>query len=432
MTQHSSRAMRRGAIIAVPVVGALLLAGCSGSGDNGDDGGDGGDAVSFSFTFATSNNLESPYETLANAYMDENPNVTIELNPQPNDNYDTTVRTQLQAGNATDIIQTVPGAGQPRSVVELADAGFLAALDDTSTGVIPEGSESLFQLDGTTYGQPVDFTVTGLVTNLTTASGAGIDEFPTDFDDFLAACGDLRDQNMAMIALAGAAAPNTGLTAMAISATRVYADTPDWNQQRADGDVTFADSQGWQDTLQTVIDLNEAGCFQPGAEGAGFDAITNGLAGGTAVGSFAPGGSAVEIAQAAPEGVDFGIEPFPTDGGDAFVLASSNYSLSITEASEQKEAAQAFLDWVAGPDGSKVFSDASGQLPVQGFTDLDLSDTIYAPVADLLADGSYAPLPNTIWPNAGVYDALASGVQGLLTGQKTIDDVLGEMDAAWG
>jgi len=431
MTQHRNSVLRRGAIIAIPVVGALVLAGCSAGDDSGSNGSD-GESQSFSFTFATSNNLESPFEALANAYMEENPDVTIELNPQPNDNYDTTVRTQLQAGNATDVIQTVPGAGQPRSIQELAGAGFLAPLGDASAGVIPAGNESLFQVDGETYGQPVDFTVTGVVTNLTTAAEAGIDEIPEEFDDYLDACADLADQGKSMIALAGSAPPNTGLMAMAISATRVYAEEPDWNQQRADGDTTFAESEGWQDTLQTVIDLNEGGCFQPGAEGGGFDAITNGLSGGTSVGAFAPGGAAVEIAAAAPEGVEFGIVPFPTDGGDAYVLGSSNYSLSITEASENKDAAQAFLDWVAGEEGAQVYSEASGALPVTGYEELDLEGTIYAPVSELLDEGAFAPLPNTIWPNPAVYDALAGGVQGLLTGQKTIDQVLSEMDAAWG
>ena len=33
---------------------------------------------------------------------------------------------------------------------------------------------------------------------------------------------------------------------------------------------------------------------------------------------------------------------------------------------------------------------------------------IYEPVADLLAAGNYAPLPNHVWPNPSVYDALPS------------------------
>ena len=45
-----------------------------------------------------------------------------------------------------------------------------------------------------------------------------------------------------------------------------------------------------------------------------------------------------------------------------------------------------------------------------------------------LADRTFA-VDN--WTNPQVYNALGTGVTGLLTGQKTVDDVLKDMDAAW-
>lgn len=430
MTQHESSARRRSALIAVPIVGALLLAGCSGQG--GDDGGDGG-KTSLSFTFATSNNLESPYETLAKAYMKANPDVTITTNPTPNDKYGETIRTQLQAGNASDVIQTTPGSGDARGIIPLAEAGFLEPLGDTATGLIPEGSESIFQIDGKTYGQPMDFTIAAVVASMGTAGQNGIDEWPTTYADLEQMCSKLAADGKSLLALAGAAGPNAGLTAQGIAATRVYAETPDWNEQRAAGETTFAESEGWADTLQTIVALKDSGCFQPGAEGAGFDAITNGLAQGVSIGSFIPSGSAVEIASAAPAEADFKVQPFPAaDGGEPYIIASSNYTISINTKAKNKEAATDFVEWLATPEAQEIYYEASGLLPIATYNDLDLSETIYSPVVDLLADGSYAPLPNNIWPNPSVYEALQVGVQGLLTGQKTIDQVLTDMDSAWG
>lgn len=432
MSQHSHTALRRGAITAVPVIGALLLAGCSGSGGDSGDSGDGG-PVEFSFTFATSNNLESPYETLANAYMEANDDVTITTNPTPNDKYGETIRTQFQAGNAADVVQTTPGSGDARGIIPLAEAGFLEPLGDTAASLIPEGSETIFQIDGETYGQPMDFTIAAVVASMGTAAMNGLEEWPATEDALYDACSALAADGKSLLALAGAAGPNAGLTAQGIAATRVYAETPDWNEQRAAGEVTFADSEGWADTLQTVIDLNEGGCFQPGAEGGGFDAITNGLAQGTSVGSFIPSGAAIEISKAAPPEADFKVQPFPAAaGGDPYIVASSNYTISINAASENKDAAADFVEWLATPEAQEIYYEASGELPISSYQDMDLSDTIYSPVVDLLAAGSYTPLPNNIWPNPGVYEALQVGVQGLLTGQKTIDQVLQDMDAAWG
>jgi raffinose/stachyose/melibiose transport system substrate-binding protein len=431
MTQHSSSARRRGAIIAAPLIGALLLAGCSASGGGADD--DGSGATEFSFTFATSNNLESPYETLAKAYMDANPDVTITTNPTPNDKYGETIRTQFQAGNAADVVQTTPGSGDARGIIPLAEAGFLEPLGETASSLVPAGSETIFEIDGEVYGQPMDFTIAAVVASMGTAAMNGLDEWPATEAELYDACSALQANGKSLLALAGAAGPNAGLTAQGIAATRVYAETPDWNEQRAAGETTFAESEGWADTLQTILDLNEGGCFQPGAEGGGFDAITNGLAQGTSVGSFIPSGAAIEIAKAAPAEADFKVQPFPAaDGGEPYIVASSNYTISINAASKKKDAAAEFVEWLATPEAQKIYYEASGELPISSYQDMDLSDTIYSTVVDLLAEGSYTPLPNNIWPNPAVYEALQVGVQGLLTGQKTIDQVLQDMDTAWG
>ena len=430
MTQHSSSA-RRAALVAVPVVGALLLAGCSGSGGDSGDTSDGG-SQEFSLTYATSSNIESPFEVLAKTYMDANPDVKITLNPLPNDTYGDTVRTQLQAGNASDVIETEAGSGQTRSVIPLAEAGFLAPLDESVAGIIPAGSEALFEVDGKAYALPLTISYAGIVYNETAAEASGIDEFADDWDKLVGQCATAADAGKTLFVLAGSTVPNAGITASIIAATRVYAEDPDWNQQRLDGDTTFADSKGWQDTLETVKKLYDEGCFQAGAEGAGFDAITTGMSSGATVGFFGPLGSAAELQKAAPD-QKFVAEAFPpaTTSDQAFGVASPTYSLSINKASADNEAAQAFLDWLAEPENSSVFADAAGSLPISGLADLDLSDTIYSDVADLLNNGDYVPLANSTWPNASVYDALATGVQGLLTGQSTVDSVLASMDAAW-
>ncbi len=114
------------------------------------------------------------------------------------------------------------------------------------------------------------------------------------------------------------------------------------------------------------------------------------------------------------------------------MLASSNYAASINAKSQKKDAAKKFLDWLATPDAQEKFYEASGLLPISEYKNLDLSNTIYSEVVDDISNGSYTTLPSNVWPNPAVYDALSTGVQGLLTGQSSIDQVLQNMDAAWG
>ena len=59
------------------------------------------------------------------------------------------------------------------------------------------------------------------------------------------------------------------------------------------------------------------------------------------------------------------------------------------------------------------------------------STPVFEPVADLLPTATTWPLPNLEWPNPAVYDALATGVQGLIAGQGDVESVLEAIDQAW-
>ncbi|CAI3804356.1 ABC transporter substrate-binding protein [Pseudarthrobacter sp. MM222] len=428
MTQHRRSSGLKAGILAVPTVAILALTGCGGSASgNAAAGG----AKEFSLSFATSNTIESPFQKLAEDYMKSHSDVKITFNPQPNDSYDQTLRTQLQAGNASDVVVTSPGAGTGRSILPLSQAGFLEPLDEAAKKLLPEGSDSTFGADGKVYGQATEITVAALVTNETAIKGAG--EFPADFASLEQQCRTLESSGKSLFALAGAAPPNTGLMAMSLAASRVYAEDPKWNDKRAAKEVTFAGSDGWKSALEAVAKLKDAGCFQKGAAGAGFDAITKGLGSGSAVAGFIPGPSWKQL-QSAAAGSEFAVRAFPAEQGadKSYVYASANYAFSINAASKNKDAAKAFLDWAAEPEQTKAFAEIDGALPVSGLDKYDFASGAYKNVGDLIKDGKYGPLPNIQWPNSAVYDALATGVQGIITGQKNPDQVLQAMDAAWG
>ena len=431
MPQHTASRLRW-PLLAAPIAGVLILAGCTGG--NADDGGDsndgGGDtAAGFSVMVAQANDQDDYYEKTLQAYSEET-GVEIEVIPYPSDAYNTQVTTQLQAGNAADVMILAPGTGQPISVVNLAEAGFLEPLDETSAGIIPAGSEAQYSFDGEVYAQPTALAPVGLIYNAAGGEEVGIDEYPTSYDELLEACTTARDGGKTFTVLAGGVPFNTGLFSMLVSATRVYAETPDWNEQRAAGDVTFADS-GWREVLEDVIEMNDGGCFQDGVAGGTFDTITQGIGGQTSLTAAVPGSAAASIG--AGTGLDLTVQAFPpADGQDAYTLASANYAWAINASSEDdvKASAQEFLDWVASPEQSQAFADLSGFVPISGATADNLLPE-YEPIGELLESGAYTGLPNASWPNPAVYDALGTGVQGLLTGQKTVDQVLEEMDAAW-
>src|SRR5918994_1538723 len=102
MTQHNSSSGRRWALLAITTIGAVTLAGCSGS-DSGGESTPNEAAQAFTFSFPQANDSEDFYQSIAQQYMDET-GVEIELLPLPGETYFTQINTQLQAGNASDLL----------------------------------------------------------------------------------------------------------------------------------------------------------------------------------------------------------------------------------------------------------------------------------------------------------------------------------------
>ena len=138
-----------------------------------------------------------------------------------------------------------------------------------------------------------------MIANLTAYKELGI-EPATTLDEAYQQCATAKAAGKSLYMIAGAGPPNLGLFASQVAASLVYGADPDWNTKRANKEVTFADSQEWQATLQQVIDYKDKGCFPDGVEGAGFPELTNAITSGSSLGIFAPSGAVVDSKAAAP------------------------------------------------------------------------------------------------------------------------------------
>jgi raffinose/stachyose/melibiose transport system substrate-binding protein len=221
--------------------------------------------------------------------------------------------------------------------------------------------------------------------------------------------------------------------ALQFAATRVYRQDPQWNQKRAAGEVTFAGSQGWRDTLQTVLDLRDNRCFQNGAEGGTVALVTSEVTAGRTLGVFAPASIAADLASLAPD-EKFSVALFPgATEEDGYLFASPSNALGINAASKHVDAAKALLTYWTQHEQLRKFAELSGNASLTSVLDGDPVSDRFTNIERYLTDPARnAPLANLFWPNGEVYNELGIGIQGLLTGQATIDQVLQAMDAAWG
>lgn len=173
---------RTSAGIAATAIGALALAGCSGSADgSGDESTGSSSEEDITLTITTFGTFG--YDDLYTEYMDENPNVTIEAtNIDTGGNARTDLFTKLAAGSGvSDIVAIEEGwVGAVMEVsdmfVDLNEYGFADRADDW----VPWKNETVTDQDGRVIGYGTDIGPTGLCYNKPAFEAAGL---PTEREE---------------------------------------------------------------------------------------------------------------------------------------------------------------------------------------------------------------------------------------------------------
>lgn len=436
MSQLTTMRVRRAAaIVAVAAVGVSLAA-CSNSGGSGSSGGGGAAAKepqTFTFAFSEANAKDTAARDVAQAFMNAHKGVTVTLQKLPAENYAQAIATRVQGGNAPDAFEAESGIGQTDSIQPFAKAGLLLPLKDASIdAALKPAGLSQFQYQGKTYAVSRGSGVNGIIYNDVDAKKNGITLKGTStFDNVLSACSTAKAKGKTLFGLAGSIPANPSILAHEIATSTVYGPAPDWNAQRTAGKVKFATTKGWAQALDAIKTLYTKGCFQPGAAGAGFDALTNGASSGKLFGFFAPGGAAASIEAASGGHVKLQVLPFPAPGGlKTYASLSSDQSIAASAKTKSPKLVTQFLAYVASAAGQKVVASGVG-FPV-GTKDASAMPSTYQAVSSVVTSGDTRPFPPLEWANGKVNDDLGSGIQGLLTGQKTSAQVLQQMDTDWG
>ncbi|WP_158866984.1 ABC transporter substrate-binding protein [Leifsonia sp. AG29] len=428
---HSRRGRRaRLAWLAIPVATGLLLAGCSSSGNAGDK-----EPQTISFAFGATNDQDkAAYTGLAKAFEAENKGVTVTVENLPTQSYGTTIATRVQGGNAPDTFYAEGGTGQAQSVIPFAKSGLVLALNDPAlTAKIPDAAKSLWTYNGKTYGVPLGTQLNGAIYNDELAKSIGVNiDATTSLEDIIAQCGKARAAGKTVFGLAGSTFQNNGILAVALATSTVYGPDKDWNKKRAENKVTFAGSKGWATAIESIKKLYDAGCFQDGATSAGFDALTNGASSGKILGFFAPSGAAQEIMQAAGGHVKLITLPIGApQGTKTYLSLSEDQGVTASAKTKSPKLAEDFLKYIISDKGQEEYSKLVGTIPANA----DRSTTLlpqYAGIQSELAKNDVRGYAPTEWPNAKIYTDLGNGVQGVLTGQMTVKQVLQQMDTDWG
>jgi raffinose/stachyose/melibiose transport system substrate-binding protein len=260
-------------------------------------------------------------------------------------------------------------------------------------------------------------------------------QVPQTFSQLLSVCRAAKRDGTVAVLLAGGGG-GTGLMVMIddLAAATVYGPDPHWPTELRVGTVSFDGSPGWRQALQRFVEMNDAGCFEPGMPGVSTTPL--------AVADFAQSGGLMVPTNSSNKGTidtfdpqfHYAFHPFP--GGtvpgqtETYIQLDTSLSVNAHSSPAQQAAAQTFIDFVARPAQNALYAQVLGSVTQREFLRQEIP-SFMQPTAPVFADHAYVMNPVLTWWNANIGLALQQDAIGLVTGQTTVDQVLQAMDAAW-
>ena len=338
--------------------------------------------------------------------------------------------TELAAGNAPALLQTGPGCGAPVSVCVLAKAGDLAPLVQK-----PWVRRSLPLVTSADKSGAVLYAFTpmvapmGVFTNDDLFKKLGL-KVPETFSQLLDLCRKAKADGTVALMIQGASPQNILDLVDDLAVANVYGDDPHWNAERRAGTVTFAGTPGWHTALQEIVDMNSAGCFEPGFLDANpYPEFAQGQ--GLMLSTMSNMKASIDLAN--PQ-FHYSFRPFP--GGASPTQTTTtlhlNGSLSVNAhaSAQEQAAAQTFIDFVARPKQNALVAQTQGGLTQYEFLKQQIPSFMSA-MAPVFKQHAYVIDPAQSWWNGDLVPTVETDVIGLFTGQETPDNILQAMDAAW-
>ena len=285
-------------------------------------------------------------------YMEENPNVTIEVEALDEEAY----KTKFKAYSMEGMPDVVSIWGQPAFLDEVLDAGVLAELnqDDYKDYGFISGSLDGFMKDGKLYGLPRNTDVAGFYYNQKMFEDNGW-EVPTTYDELLTLAGEIKDKDIVPLAMDGGDGWPMAVYLSDILFKLTGSDYSDVvSNAISTGD--FSD-ENLKKATELLKESADAGLFQNGYDsqdyGTAMNLFTNGQAAMFYMGSWE---ASMALNEDIPEDIRTNIRVFTMpviDGGKGTatdIAAWNGGGYAVSADSEVKDEAVKFLNYMYQPD----------------------------------------------------------------------------------
>ncbi len=378
---------------------------------------------------ATENDFET--EVLPELVKEKWPNVTLEVTKLPDDNYYTTLRSRLASGECPDIILTQPMYAGSNSCYSLAEAGYLASLNDLNW------VDNMSDLSAVTYEDDIvtctaGVSILGTYYNKDIFEECGITEEPQTWDEFLDACQKIQDAGYQPIVMGDKDMYVMQFGLYQIACNEIYSQNPDYDEQLRTGDTSFTDEGTWDVVLEMYNELYENGYID--------SSQTLGLGASQAIQEFIDGNAAMTfdgsfnapalMAEGEAGAFERGYFPIPSQSGDNYTATCLSAGYSIYSGSNYIDECKELLDYWF--DGESEIWDAylsTGKIIAtygEG-ADQTANYELFRPFVDMMNEGKAFHWCNQAWPS-GTETTMEEKFGEMIGGQgTTVDDITQEM-----
>ena len=415
---------------AVAAAACLLAAACTGttSSDDsggGSEGGDGAQTLRYLIERQEDPEANKALEEHLGEFTEQS-GIEVELETLPLDAMRTVLQTQLRSGEGPDVFAW--GSG-PSFGGALAKAGLVkdltAAYEENDWQVYDFAKERV-TVDGKIYGLPGEAETIGLFYNKDLFSELGLEE-PKSLDDLQEVSEAVKAAGKTPMAVGDKEGWEGGhLLSMALSS----AVGGDGMQALLDGEQSWTSPEVVQ-ALSLWQDFNKKGYLPESPTSVDYDTSTSLFYSGEA--AMIPTGSwlVAEIEDNAE--FEAGYIPFPAPDGPGIFTGGLGSGPYVSATTDKEEEAIEFLDFLASPEHGKwVVENLATIPPMEVETEgLDVSPLFAQVLEDTatLAEGGDFGLNIDVLVSDAFNEAMYDGFQGVLTGQRTPQEVAQALEA---
>jgi len=435
--KHTTRST---VLVALGAVAAVAMAACGAPG-TADKAAGGGSSQSLTAPAKKAGTLTmvtkfadpkyAPYfESVAKAYEQANPDVTIKLEQVGDQPYKDKIRVLSASKQLPDIFFSWAGDFANKFV----RAGLAADLSsvigpDTEWGkTFSPAALKAFETKGKNYGVPINLDAKYMAYNKAAFTTAGVDGAPASLEDLLSACDKLKGAGYTPIAFGNQYGWPAIHYITQLNAYNVAPATLAKDYDPATGEFT---DPGYAKAVDQFKDIVTR-CSSKDANGVSHEAGQANFINGKAAMHFlesvefqvltAKGGAPKEVA----ENWDFMRLPAPQGAaGDTGALTGAPDGFMVNAQSKNAALAVDFLTFMTNQqNAAKLTADIGWLSPVQGSaTSSNSFPQLQAALADISKANQFAIWLDTV-TNAEVANAYLSGVEGVISGSASSKDVM--------